>query len=934
MDTKLKNSHKLGVWLIILAVAAASAATIGLYPYMKAKAGEYSSDRMTRLMEQNYDYSGLATQVMNFSYEIWHQQKQEEEGRVLTYSQTFLPGLEEKIRRARAEEYGFTDDRGVTYSQAGSSTGTSDEVDGAGPGASGADGSEDGAGDVSTGNVSAGNVSTGNVSAGNVSAGEYGVTAERLSSDVYDDSMDNTELRIVSDYNYYDSQYDLDYYQSLQTLMDTVGRDWERYFQKYNSALFYAVLDENNRYQRSNVSSPEQFFDSPLNEQAREFKFTVEFSGTGSLKVVDFAGGDEDASRLLQAMNRFEFYDPLTQRLSDDYRYSDVRFSGPKNIKIQFRCVPDTFNNAMRLADDWETDGRSYIDGGGYYTVVGSMMFILAVMALALPAVKKLEIGKSALCRLSFEPLSLIGMGWLCIMGEGSIPGTLMSATVTGTLKQELLRAEFLPWSADVMVVVINLVFWGIAYGLFYWGITCYRAVFSLGLWRYFKERTWLGRFLRFIKRWACNALNVFNETDWESRSTKIIGKAVIGNFVILTLISCLWFWGIGALVIYSIVLFILLRKYWGEMQVKYRTLLNGINEIAEGNLDVEIKEDLGIFNPFKEQLCRIQEGLKKAVAQEVKSERTKSELITNVSHDLKTPLTAIITYVNLLKQENVTEEERRSYIQVLDQKSMRLKVLIEDLFEVSKASSGTVTLHPENVDIISLLKQVRFELSDKMEASGIEFRFNLPEERVVLYLDSQKTYRIFENLLVNIAKYGLPGTRAYILVAREPDGYVNISMRNISAKELNVSPEELTERFVRGDSSRNTEGSGLGLAIARSFVEIQGGTMKIEVEDDLFRVIIRWKEAMVQRDKEPDKGQEKDSEGEPERGPERGPEQGPEGGMEQNPDQYPNLDNRGGGAPVSGEDGRITDREASDDIEVISGEWTVVQDEESRDAR
>ena len=930
MDTKLKNSHKLGVWLIILAVAAASAATIGLYPYMKAKAGEYSSDRMTRLMEQNYDYSGLATQVMNFSYEIWHQQKQEEEGRVLTYSQAFLPGLEEKIRRARAEEYGFTDDRGVTYSQAGSSTGTSDEVDGAGPGASGADGSEDGAGDVSTGNVSAGNVSTGNVSAGNVSAGEYGVTAERLSSDVYDDSMDNTELRIVSDYNYYDSQYDLDYYQSLQTLMDTVGRDWERYFQKYNSALFYAVLDENNRYQRSNVNSPEQFFDSPLNEQAREFKFTVEFSGTGSLKVVDFAGGDEDASRLLQAMNRFEFYDPLTQRLSDDYRYSDVRFSGPKNIKIQFRCVPDTFNNAMRLADDWETDGRSYIDGGGYYTVVGSMMFILAVMALALPAVKKLEIGKSALCRLSFEPLSLIGMGWLCIMGEGSIPGTLMSATVTGTLKQELLRAEFLPWSADVMVVVINLVFWGIAYGLFYWGITCYRAVFSLGLWRYFKERTWLGRFLRFIKRWACNALNVFNETDWESRSTKIIGKAVIGNFVILTLISCLWFWGIGALVIYSIVLFILLRKYWGEMQVKYRTLLNGINEIAEGNLDVEIKEDLGIFNPFKEQLCRIQEGLKKAVAQEVKSERTKSELITNVSHDLKTPLTAIITYVNLLKQENVTEEERRSYIQVLDQKSMRLKVLIEDLFEVSKASSGTVTLHPENVDIISLLKQVRFELSDKMEASGIEFRFNLPEERVVLYLDSQKTYRIFENLLVNIAKYGLPGTRAYILVAREPDGYVNISMRNISAKELNVSPEELTERFVRGDSSRNTEGSGLGLAIARSFVEIQGGTMKIEVEDDLFRVIIRWKEAMVQRDKEPDKGQEKDSEGEPE----RGPEQGPEGGMEQNPDQYPNLDNRGGGAPVSGEDGRITDREASDDIEVISGEWTVVRDEESRDAR
>ena len=392
-------------------------------------------------------------------------------------------------------------------------------------------------------------------------------------------------------------------------------------------------------------------------------------------------------------------------------------------------------------------------------------------------------------------------------------------------------------------MLVINLLFWAVVYGLFCWGIMCYRAIFSMGPWRYFKERTWLGRFLRFIKRWCCNALNVFNETDWESRSTRILGKAVIGNFIILTLISCLWFWGIGALVIYSCVLFFMLNKYWGRMQKKYRILLDGINQMAEGDLNVEIEEDLGIFNPFKEQLSKIQNGFKKAVAQEVKSERTKSELITNVSHDLKTPLTAIITYVNLLKQENVTEEERSSYIQVLDQKSMRLKMLIEDLFEVSKASSGTVTLHPENVDIISLLKQVRFELSDKMTASGIEFRFNLPEGRVVLYLDSQKTYRIFENLLVNIAKYGMPGTRAYIQVAREPEGYVNISMRNVSAQELNVSPEELTERFVRGDSARNTEGSGLGLAIARSFVEVQGGTMKVEVEDDLFRVTIRWKE-------------------------------------------------------------------------------------------
>lgn len=776
MDTRLKNNHKIGVLIIVLTVLALSAATIGLYPYMKAKSEEYISDRTVRIQEQGSDYGDLATQVMNFSYEIWHQQKQEEEGGVLSYSQTFLPGLDEKIRTLREEEYGVASSHVIIQD--------SDMEDG-----------------------------------------------------------ENYEVAMGAQ-DYVDSEFNLDYYQELQSMMDSLGKDWERYYQRYNSSLFYAVIDENGGFQRSNVNKPGEFFRTPLDSAKKEVGFTVEFTSTGSLKVSGFTGDEQDASKILQAMGRFEFYDPLAVRLSDSYRYSGMQFTGPRNIKIMFRCVPETFTgSSYSTSDNTMLNGRALLYGGGYYTVAGGMMAILMVLALALPAVRSFRLGKSALCRLSFEPLSLIGVGWMSIMGEGGIPSSLIAATLDGTLKQEILRAGFLSWSADIAVLVINLLFWAVVYGLFCWGIMCYRAIFSMGPWRYFKERTWLGRFLRFIKRWCCNALNVFNETDWESRSTRILGKAVIGNFIILTLISCLWFWGIGALVIYSCVLFFMLNKYWGQMQKKYRILLDGINQMAEGDLNVEIEEDLGIFNPFKEQLSKIQNGFKKAVAQEVKSERTKSELITNVSHDLKTPLTAIITYVNLLKQENVTEEERSSYIQVLDQKSMRLKVLIEDLFEVSKASSGTVTLHPENVDIISLLKQVRFELSDKMTASGIEFRFNLPEGRVVLYLDSQKTYRIFENLLVNIAKYGMPGTRAYIQVVREPEGYVNISMRNVSAQELNVSPEELTERFVRGDSARNTEGSGLGLAIARSFVEVQGGTMMVEVEDDLFRVTIRWKE-------------------------------------------------------------------------------------------
>ena len=870
MDTKLKNSHKIGIWIIILAVLAASAATIGLYPYMQARSVEYSSQRNDRISERGSDFGSLATQVMNFSYEIWHQQKQEEAGSVLTYSETFLPGLDKKIKQLRDEEFGITD--------------------------------------------------------------SYG-TAEDYDSQ--EDPVHEVSQAMVSDYM--GDGFDLDYYQNLQGVMNNVGNDWESYYQRYSSSLFYAVIDENGAFTRSNVNRPEEFFQSPLQED--EVKFSVEFSSAGSLKTLDFAGKENDASRLLQAMGKYEFYDPLVLRISDEYRYGGIQFAGPKDMKIVFRCMPSAFDSAgQNSMYEVMMSTRSILASNSYHMVAGSMAFLLMITALVLPAFKKFEIGRSALCRLNFEPLSFIGFGWLCIMGEGSLPASLIAATMDGSLKQEIIKADFLPWSADIMAVLINLAFWAAAYGIFYWGITCYRAVFSMGLWRYFKERTWMGRFLRFIKRWCCNALNVFNETDWESRSTKIIGKAVIGNFVILTLISCLWFWGIGALIIYSLVLFFLLRKYWGQMQQKYNTLLSGINQIAKGNLDVVIEEDLGIFNPFKEQLSRIQEGFRKAVAQEVKSERTKSELITNVSHDLKTPLTAIITYVNLLKQENVTEEERASYIQVLDQKSMRLKVLIEDLFEVSKASSGTVTLHPENVDIISLLKQVRFELSDKMEASGIEFRFNLPDERVVLFLDSQKTYRIFENLLVNIAKYGMPGTRAYIQVVREAEGYVSISMRNISARELNVSPEELTERFVRGDSSRNTEGSGLGLAIARSFVEVQDGTMKIEVEDDLFRVTIRWKEnaqeVIRNRDEIRNQGETAEKSREIYDGFRFGDSREPEGGFDAKSEAEPEHDCR----PVvdlepescPAATGNQENYWSPEDNRIISGEWTEVKDDES----
>lgn len=262
--------------------------------------------------------------------------------------------------------------------------------------------------------------------------------------------------------------------------------------------------------------------------------------------------------------------------------------------------------------------------------------------------------------------------------------------------------------------------------------------------------------------------------------------------------------------------------------------LLKATNQMAQGKLDVEITEDLGVFNPFKTEIAKIQDGYQKAVEKEVKSQRMKTELITNVSHDLKTPLTAIITYVNLLKEEK-DEEKRRDYIGVLEKKSLRLKVLIEDLFEISKASSRNVTLHLVDVDVVNLFKQVRLEYSEKFEAAELDFRCTYPEEKAVAKLDSQKTYRIFENLLINVVKYAMPKTRVYVKIEKR-DGEIVLHIMNISAAELTFNDDEITERFVRGDAARNTEGSGLGLAIAKSFTELQKGRFKIETEGDLFK--------------------------------------------------------------------------------------------------
>lgn len=221
------------------------------------------------------------------------------------------------------------------------------------------------------------------------------------------------------------------------------------------------------------------------------------------------------------------------------------------------------------------------------------------------------------------------------------------------------------------------------------------------------------------------------------------------------------------------------------------------------------------------------------------KSERLKTELITNVSHDLRTPLTSIITYTDLLKQPNLTGEDRTHYVDVIERKSERLKVLIEDLFEVSKMASGNMELHRSYLDMTQLVQQVLAERQDEIESAAQEVIIHLPEERLLAHIDGERMWRVIDNLLSNALKYSLEGTRIYIDL-REEGGMLHFEVRNISREPMHWrNVDELFERFKRGDASRQTEGSGLGLAIAQSIVEMHDGTMVIDVDGDLFKVSI-----------------------------------------------------------------------------------------------
>ncbi len=273
-----------------------------------------------------------------------------------------------------------------------------------------------------------------------------------------------------------------------------------------------------------------------------------------------------------------------------------------------------------------------------------------------------------------------------------------------------------------------------------------------------------------------------------------------------------------------------------------FRKLQKGAEGIEKGGLDqrIDTAHMLFDFRDFGETLNHIGDGLTKAVDERIRSERMKTELITNVSHDIKTPLTSIINYADLLKKERIENETAIGYIEVIDRQAIRLKKLITDLVEASKASTGNIQVNPERCDISVLLQQAAGEYDEKFRSAELVPILRLPEEPICILADGRLLWRVFDNLMGNICKYSLPCTRVYLNAAAYGNVCI-ISFKNISRTELNISADELVERFVRADSSRSTEGNGLGLSIAQSLVELQGGKLEITADGDLFKVNLQF---------------------------------------------------------------------------------------------
>lgn len=460
--------------------------------------------------------------------------------------------------------------------------------------------------------------------------------------------------------------------------------------------------------------------------------------------------------------------------------------------------------------------------------IFGSVLWLIGMVWLTVTAGRKPK----------DEEIHLNGFDrWYTEIAAGTVIGIWLAGTIiSGTL----IANSSLGYSHAVVTVIVTCLICG----------TYTMAWFLLGylsLIRRIKAGTlWKNSLIRKVLKWIgkCSGKLVdfaraFSRNTAEKIKVLLVGGAFL--FLQFLIIGC-GFTGAGVFLIILLIVdaaavIFIIRKADG-----LDLIMDGLKKISDGELQYKIKTDTltGKQKVMAEYINNIGSGLDAAVENSLKKERMQTELITNVSHDLKTPLTSIINYVDLMKRENPTDPKIQEYLRILDEKSQRLKVLTEDVVEASKASTGNIKLEMNDIDFVEMVQQVIGEFEEKFQEKNLTMMVHFTDEPSIIYADGQRMWRVLENVFGNVVKYAMEGTRVYAEISNR-NKKVTFSLKNISAQPLNISADELTERFIRGDVARNTEGSGLGLSIAKSLTELQGGEFKLYLDGDLFKVMITF---------------------------------------------------------------------------------------------
>ncbi len=460
--------------------------------------------------------------------------------------------------------------------------------------------------------------------------------------------------------------------------------------------------------------------------------------------------------------------------------------------------------------------------------IFGSVLWLIGMVWLTVTAGRRPE----------DEEIHLNGFDrWYTEIAAGTVIGIWLAGTIiSGTL----IANSSLGYSHVVVTVIVICLICG----------TYTMAWFLIGylsLVRRIKAGTlWKNSLIRKVLKWIgkCSGkladfARAFSRNTAEKIKVLLVGGAFL--FLQFLIIGCV-FSGAGVFLLALMAVDVAVMIFAIRKADGLDLIMDGLKKISDGELQYKIKTDTltGKQKVMAEYINNIGSGLDAAVENSLKKERMQTELITNVSHDLKTPLTSIINYVDLMKRENPTDPKIQEYLRILDEKSQRLKVLTEDVVEASKASTGNIKLEMNDIDFVEMVQQVIGEFEEKFQEKNLTMMVHFTDEPSIIYADGQRMWRVLENVFGNVVKYAMEGTRVYAEISNR-NKKVTFSLKNISAQPLNISADELTERFIRGDVARNTEGSGLGLSIAKSLTELQGGEFKLYLDGDLFKVMITF---------------------------------------------------------------------------------------------